>query len=386
VKSSRSDKITAKPTPHARPFAGSDRERPSGVHDNTPSTASGLAGAWSRFWFAPIDPTGLHVVRVLTGLLLLGWILLTFWGNVASFVGPYGWMDVRAFTEASRLPGGELSPGWSVAYLCGGNETALTAFFWGSVAVLVLFTLGILPSVTAVLTWVVVASFTANPAFEYEGDALLLMLTFYLMVGYVLLGQRALGLSLPARLLGTLRTWPLATRNRDDGEPRPSTGANLALRLIQVHLAIVFVTTGLHKLQFGDWWAGVALWFPLHPPFKTTLVEALANKPYADTYLALLNVATYVTLAWQIGFPLFAWRPRWRIVLLGGAAVGWLATAFVWGLPVVGQALLIGCLSFVSPAGWQRILGWLPGKSRQQAVGSRQQAGMANPESVGAVS
>jgi hypothetical protein len=339
-----------------------------------------------KFWFAPIDAVGLHVVRVLTGLLLLAWLLLTFHGNVANFVGPNGWLDVRAFGEATRLSNGVFSPGWSIAYACGANETALAAFFWASVAVLMLFTLGVYPRLSAVLAWVVVASFTANPAFEYEGDALLLMLSFYLMIGYLLLGQRAPGRSWPWRLLGSLRTWPFTARERDSSEPRPSVAANLALRLIQVHLAIVFVTSGLHKLQFGDWWAGVALWFPLHPPFQTTLAEALVNKPHADAYLALLNIGTYAVLAFQIGFPLFAWRPRWRPVLIGGGIVGWIGTAFLWGLPLIGPAMLIGCLSFVSPAGWRRAASWLPKWRRQESERADRESGIRNQESVGAVS
>ena len=48
----------------------------------------------------------------------------------------------------------------------------------------------------------------------------------------------------------------------------PSIAANLTVRLVQVHFAIVLVVSGLHKLQFGDWWSGVAWWYPLNPPFE----------------------------------------------------------------------------------------------------------------------
>ena len=71
-----------------------------------------------------------------------------------------------------------------------------------------------------------------------------------------------------------------------------------------------------------------------------------------------LFITSYAVLAWQIGFPLYAWRPRWRPVLIGGAVVGWLGTALVYGLPLLGPALLIGALSFVSADGWRRLLGW----------------------------
>lgn len=352
-------------SPHTRSLAAQEPAQPE-VPPFGEGTRDRIARAWTRFWFTPVDSIGLHVVRLLAGLLLIAW-LLPFAGYLEGFFGVHGWLDPKAFTEAARMSNGEFSPGWSVLYLCGENTTLLTGVYWISLVVLTAFTLGVFPRITAAMAWVIVASFTSNPAFEYEGDALLLILAFYLMVAYVLFGQRSPGLSWPARLLGPMRVWPLVPTERDaEGEPRPSLAANVTLRLLQVHFALVIFTSGLHKLQFGDWWAGVALWFPLHPPFKTTLAKALANKPHVETYFSLLNIGAYAMLAWQIGFPLFAWRPRWRPVLLGGAVIGWVGAAFMWDLPIIGPAILIGCLSFVSSAGWHRALAWLPvtGRSR----------------------
>jgi hypothetical protein len=297
--------------------------------------------------------------------LLILW-LLPFAGHLPEFFGARGWLDAQTLVQVARLSGGEVDPNTSILGVLGKNPSLLTTTYWASIAVLAAFALGIMPRITSILTAVIVASFTANPAFEYEGDALLLVLTFYLLVAYVLFGQRMAGLSWAARLFGPLLVWPLGRDGFElDGEPRPSLAANVTLRLLQVHLALIIFTSGLHKLQFGDWWAGVALWFPLHPPFKTTLAEALANRPHADTYLALLNIGAYAMLAWQIGFPLFAWRPSWRPVVIGGALIGWLGVAFLWDLPLIGPAIVIGCLSFVSPASWRRILNWLPLKSRK---------------------
>jgi hypothetical protein len=307
-----------------------------------------------RFWFSAVDPISLHIVRVLTGLLMLAW-LLPLAGHVESLFGLETWFDARALTEAGNLTEGAFAPSWSVLYLFGPDPLALKAVYWIAVAVMAAFALGICPRLTALLSWVLVASLTANPVFEYEGDGLLLLLTFYLMIGYLFAGQRAAGQSLLSRLVGPTLVWPLRRRKALEGEAPPSTAANLAVRLIQVHVALIIVSSGLHKLQFGDWWAGVALWFPLHPPFRTTLAEAQARRADADLYLWLLNIAGYATLAWQIGFPLFAWRRAWRFVLLGGSATGWIGTAFIWHQPVVGPALLIGCLAFVSSAGWRRL-------------------------------
>jgi hypothetical protein len=134
-----------------------------------------------------------------------------------------------------------------------------------------------------------------------------------------------------------------------------SVAANVATRLLQVHVAIVIVTSGLHKLQFGDWWAGVALWYPLYPPFVATVAEARAPMSGAISFLWFLSVAAYATLAWQIAFPTFAWKPAWRAILLGGAIVGWLGNAFLYELPIFGEAIFIGCLGYLTPAEWSRV-------------------------------
>ena len=42
----------------------------------------------------------------------------------------------------------------------------------------------------------------------------------------------------------------------------------------------------------------------------------------------------------------------WRILLLGGAAIGWLGTFFVFQLPLFGPFLVLGCLSFLRPEEW----------------------------------
>jgi hypothetical protein len=308
---------------------------------------------------------------VLAGLLFIAW-LLPFAGHEAEFLGPHGWFDLTAYREASHLLDGPPIPlGWSALYVCGNDVVLLRAFYWLSLAVLALFTLGLWTRVTGVLTWVIVVSFAACPAMSYDGDALLGILAFYLMAGYLLLGQWDGGLSLRERLLGPDGTW-LFARRPEGGRP-PSYAANLAVRLIQVHFAIVFVVAGLHKLQFGDWWYGVALWYALHPAPQTTPEALRAYQGWQMFYLQMLSLTGYLVLAWQIGFPLFAWRRRWRPVLLGGALVGWLGTSLVYRLPLFGPVVVIACLSYLTPAEWLAVTGWarrlaglarLPGAAR----------------------
>lgn len=334
------------------------------------AASGGPFAAWVRFWFTPLDPVGLHAVRLLAGLLFLTW-LLPLAGEVGGLVGLNGWFDRRAFVEFVQLSREQGGPApmfsWSIYYLNNSEPTTVTVLYWLSVAAVVLFTLGVFPRLTAVLTWIAVASLTTSPVIDYEADVILTVLAFYLMVGYVLLGQRQPEQSFPTRLFGPPCLW-WASRSTADSVRRPqSLGANLALRLLQVHLAVIIVTSGLHKLQYSEWWAGIAYWYPLHPAFSTTLAEARQHRDSREFYLFWLSLAAYLTLAWQLAFPLFAWRPRWRIVLLGGAVIGWLGTACLYELPLLGPAILVGCLSFLTPEEWHRGLSWLlrlPGLDR----------------------
>ena len=172
---------------------------------------TGLFSRWVCFWFRPADPLALHLIRLLAGLLFLSW-LLPFAGQIQAFFSLDGWLDRRALSELVRLPE-DLAPqlSWSLLYLCGSNVTLLTVMYWVSIAILVLFTLGVWPRVLAVLTWLIVVSFTANPAISFDAETLLIVLAFYLMVGYLLDGLPS-SLRSPGRLralAGPLLVWPL---------------------------------------------------------------------------------------------------------------------------------------------------------------------------------
>jgi hypothetical protein len=358
---------------------------------------AGTPSAWVRFWFAPADPVGLHALRVLAGLLFLAW-LLPFAGHTDSMFGLAGWFDHQAYSEAARLLNEPLRPmGWSLTYLAGTDAQTLTTVYWASIAVLVLFTLGVWTRLTSVLAWVIVVSFTINPAIEYDADAFLVLFAFYLMVGYLFLGQAERGQSIWRRLLGSSDTLFL-------GRPgaAPSVAANAAVRLWQVHFAFVILASGLHKLQFGDWWGGAALWYPLYPAGIATIKEAREHVGDARSFLIAISFGAYAILAWQLAFPLFAWRQRrpidpgtegwlrWvgsvvfsaRTVLIGGAAVGWLGTALLFRLPLVGPAVLVGCLGYLTPREWEGVRALL---ARAPGLGRLARASQAEEEPAEAV-
>jgi hypothetical protein len=345
--------------------------------------------AWTRFWFLPIPTTGYQALRVLAGTLFCAWLLALI-GHQEEFFGFRGWVDLSTLQEALRLQvqaqqqtdpiqaqsAPELPPvGWSFLFLAGENSTAFQLLYWTSIIVLVLFTLGVATRITSVLTWVVVVSFLANPVTSFEGDYLLVILAFHLMLGHLFMGQWNGNLTLAERILGSKRDflfarWLYPTK----AERPPSSAANWSLRILQIHFVIIMLTSGLHKLQIDDWWSGVALWYPLHPTFQTTLDQIEREKASVNSTLFTLSLFEYCVLAWQIGLPAFAWRRGAiaRFVLIGGAIIGWLGCAFLFKLPLFGPFVFIGSLSFLEADEWAwiraKLLAMLPGPTAKTAA------------------
>lgn len=321
---------------------------------NLGANSDGFAAGWTRFWFAPTDRIVLDGVRVLTGALVAFW-LLSFIGHGSAFFSQTGWVDREAVTEISRLPADSIPQPltWSLVYVTSGAMTEV--LYVAAIAIVLLFTFGVWTRITGVLTWVIVASFTANPMLAYGGDTLLLILTFYLMLGYLAIGWGGLfGGAGERPTLSALWGGPRARFLGAPARPSASVAANVAIRLIQVHLAILIFISGAHKLQSSVWWAGLALWFPLNPPFETTAAEVLDSTADPLWRMIPLSLACYGVLAWQISFPFVMWRPRWRKLMLTGAALGWLGCVFIFRQPTFGPAIFIGCLTFLPAESWRR--------------------------------
>jgi hypothetical protein len=313
---------------------------------------------WSRFWFTPIDPIGFDAVRILFGAYLCIW-LAAFAGRQSELAGLAGWFDAPAYLDYSRLSPDvrpQIAPGWSPLFV---SHTAgwAAAFYAVSLAAAVLFTIGCCTRVTSVFAWLAVVGFTQNLATNYGGDAYLMIFAFYLMIGCVFRGQAEPGRSVVWRVLGDNCTWIFRrSAVRAGATPQPSMAANVALRLLQVHLAIVIFTSALHKLQTSVWWAGAALWFPFFPPFETSLDQVLRLRDSISPRLVMtfFSLSAYLAVAWQLSFPFAIWRPAVRKLMIAGGAVGCLGHWFFYDLPIFGPAILLSSLVFLTPAEWRR--------------------------------
>src|SRR5262249_44452880 len=141
------------------------------------------------------------------------------------------------------------------------------------------------------------------PAALFGLDQINIMLTLYLTIG-------------PSGAALSVDRWLAQRRAAKPTPAAPSAGANLALRLIQVHMCVISLFAGISKLQGPSWWTGEAMW------------RAFANLEYQSrdmTWLAwhpwVINVMTHFSVLWEVSFCALIWRPRWRPLVLAMAVV-----------------------------------------------------------------
>ena len=85
---------------------------------------------------------------------------------------------------------------------------------------------------------------------------------------------------------------------------RQSWTANLAIRLIQIHMCVIYLFAGMAKLTGTAWWDGTALWMA----FGNMEYQSMDMTWMAD-YPLLINVMTHVTVFWELSYWALVW-PR----------------------------------------------------------------------------
>lgn len=310
-----------------------------------------LVRGWDTFWFRPSYPHTLHLVRAVAAL-AFAWWLLSLWGYQTALLSLDGYLDEQAFRSLARLAEREPNipplPEWTPLYFLGGGAL-FQVVYHGAIVVALAFALGIASRLTGVLTWLAAVTFTTHPLYAgYGGDLLLRVVLFYLMLGYLLLPPGP-GEGWTGWAFGSRSSWLFGAAGR---QALPSVAATIALRLLQVHFALILLTIGLHKLQVSVWWAGVGPWFGFFPADTTTLTDVLALRGSAmspDARLWWVSLLAYGVLAWQIGFPAVAWRKGWQPVLIAFALAGWVGSLLFLRLPLFGPMILAGTLAFLDP-------------------------------------
>ncbi len=295
------------------------------------SWIGGWAHAWNTFWFTPADPLPLAVVRIATGL-ILAWSSFVWLADVDAFFGTTGWMPPEHVWRMNDQPWQ-----WS-GYFAAADANGIRVIAGLTLIAAILLTLGLATPLAAVVALVGFLS-AANraPLNTFGLDDTLGMLLIPLAIGPA--GAR---LSLD-RLLGA-----------GGGDGKWSVAANVALRLIQVHLCVVYFFSGCGKMLGASWWEGTALWgAAANVQYRTLDLTGLARHPLVT------NALTLGTLFWEVSYPALVWPRLTRRLWIAMAVAVHLGIGLAMGMMEFGLAMITANLAFVPAGSWHAVLRFL---------------------------
>lgn len=295
--------------------------------------------AWNRFWFAPANPATLSAIRVLAGAMLLYTHLVWSLG-LTDFFGPNGWLPQPLMSEFRMTNGDPDGPGpvaglegrfiWSHFHHVDSPKLIWTVHVVALV-VFFLLTIGFFSRAMAVLAFLFAVSYAnrITPGAYFGLDKVNCMLALYLMLGPC--GAR----------YSVDRLWRL---HRGHTEISISSMANLAIRLIQVHVCIIYLFSAIVKLRGSQWLGGEAVWMAFGMYESQSL-----DMTWLASWPLLLNLLTYLTLFWELAYCALIWPALSRPWMLLMAIFVHSGVVLALGMPTFGLAMLIGNLAFVSP-------------------------------------
>jgi hypothetical protein len=278
-----------------------------------------IAGAWERFWFASEPTSSLALFRIAIGVISFGWALSLL-------------PDMRAFFSSDGIE--PVAPvmsngGWGVLNTFPNHNVAVALLVALLVASLCL-TFGYRTRLASVVVFVAVLSFENRaPSIWNSGDGLLRILCFFLMLA-------------PAGASLSIDRWRTARDRFWEFPARP----HWALRLVQIQISVVYLSSVWFKLQGTGWRDGTAVSYAVR-------VEDLHRFPLPGALsdsLVFSSVMTYWTLAIELMIGILVWNRAARPYVLTLGAGLHLLVGFNLRLGFFSETMLAGYLAFLSPA------------------------------------
>jgi hypothetical protein len=300
---------------------------PNAIRNYLHELGGAFGSGWNRFWFSPVSAAPLSLVRLIIGLISIWWYV-SYYADLQFYFGPEG------------IIGPETIAQWR------GNNLAFSIFDWSATAtglwftyglglvIVVLYTVGLFSRVSSVAAFIVVISLIhRGPMLAHAMEDL--MATVML---YTCLGPSGARFSLD-------RVW----KNRNQPSTRAaaepvSIGANIALRLIQIHLALYHFGMAIGQLRDDTWWMGRALWGFIGKP-----ESGYIDLTFLADHLFLLNLWTHGVVIFEFAFALLIWNRRARPILLTAAVLVWVSVGLVSGMLGFAAVMLTATVAFVPP-------------------------------------
>jgi len=293
-----------------------------------PSWASDVARHWNAFWFTPRAPHTLGVIRILAGAMLL-YTHLVWTIGLEDFLGANSWLD----RETTQSLGGRYYV-WRPLFHFD-NPMALWLYHLASIATMFALMVGWRTRETSILAWLFAVSYCHRLQGALFGlEQVNTMLAMYLMLA-------------PCGAVYSVDRWRAGSKGSD----KPTVSANIATRLLQIHMCVIYLFGAVGKMKGDSWWDGSAFWFAI-----ANLEYQSIDMTWMVRFPALIALVTHATLFWELGYCALIWPKRTRPVMLASAVILHGGIAFCMGMITFGLAMIFANMSFISPATSKRIV------------------------------
>ena len=278
-----------------------------------------LGAGWTRFWFEPECSSTLGLLRFAYGLLATCWTL-SLLPNLFAFFGSRGILPNYPPDSGTA---------WSVLRLPGGAPL-LIALFVALLIGAVALTIGCCSRVAAVVVWVGVLSLShRNPLIGNSGDELVGNVALFLA-----LAPSGESLSLDRwRRVGPAEFWEFPRR------------APWGMRLVQVQLSIVYLSTVWQKVQGELWRDGTAVSYAL----RIADVGRVPTPGFITHSVVLTELMTFGTMALELSLGILVWNRAMRPWLLSLGILMHLSIELTIMVGFFSFAMIVCYLSFLPP-------------------------------------
>lgn len=281
-----------------------------------------VVSGWRTFWFSAQRAYPLGLIRIVFGVLVVIWTF-TFLSDLHVLFGdqgllpkqpsyPYHWGVFKVWSSDTAL-----LTCWAVLLVA---AIALTAGWHSRLAALVVFVL-------------IVSFIGRNPFVWNSGDVIIRVLALFIAVS-------PCGAALS-----------LDQRRREGSFWSAQVRPQWPIRLIQLQLALIYLSTAQAKMSGSTWLDGTAVSYVMRN--EDYVLIAPPHRFTVD--LLLVNAATWGTLAIEIALGLLVWNRRLRPWVLWAGVVMHLIIFINMAVGLFSPAILVMYLAWVPPDVIERI-------------------------------
>jgi len=307
---------------------------------------AGWIQLWDQFWFTPRRTHTLAAIRIATGAMLT-YTHLVLASDLMSFLGPNAWIDRHA---SRSLHDGSFAPAEAVwTYLWSIDSSVfLWVHQWLAIGLSFCLMIGLGTRIVAPLVWLMQLMFVHRLTGALYGlDQVTTMLAMYLMIA-----PAGSVWSVDAKLRrrfcepgqsekhGSAAAWCRWLLPHDE----PSVAANVATRLAQLHLCVIYLFGGLWKARGQLWWDGTALWF------AASSYEYQSNDlTWIGQYPIMFAALTHATVFWETFYCALIWPKKTRPLVLLMAVMVHGGIAIYLGMITFGLMMIVANAIFIEP-------------------------------------